>query len=174
MMTETKSSPFSVALIVLAVVLAGIVHIAMLGAQRESIQAVLAAAEATTMVEAMKARETVLIAQANQGGLDGDVRAGALGEAARLRQGKLSNQPGAPREAGIDAIAARIAGLRAQAGDASSRSGWLGLAESALLLGILLLALSQVMAAPMLLWCGAGLALAGMALAAAAVMGVIV
>jgi hypothetical protein len=64
----------------------------------------LAAAEATTMVEAMKARETVLIAQANQGGLDGDVRAGALGEATRLRQGKVTGQPGAPQEAGIDAI----------------------------------------------------------------------
>lgn len=172
-MTDTKSSSPHVVLIVLASVLAGIVHIAMLGAQRESIQAALAAAEATTMVEAMKARETMLIAQANAGGLDGDVRAGALGEAARLRQGKLSAQPGAPQEAGIDAIAARITGLRAQAGAASSRSGWLGLGESLLLLAILLLALSQIMAARDLLWFGAGLGVSGVLVAAAAGLGVL-
>ncbi|MBN9144845.1 MULTISPECIES: DUF4337 family protein [unclassified Novosphingobium] len=170
-MTETKSSPLSVALIVLAVVLSGIIHIAMLSAQREGIQAALAAADATTMVEAMKARETMLIAQANQGGLDGDVRAGALGEAAVLRQGKLSAQPGGPRAPGIDAIATRIAGLRAEASSAAERSGQLGLAESALLLGILLLALSQIMAARLFLWLGAGLGLAGIALAALGVLG---
>lgn len=172
-MSETKTSPLSVALIVLLAVLSGIVHVAMLGAQRESIQAALAAAEATTMVEAMKARETVLIAQANQGGLDADVRAGALGEAARLRLGKLSNQPGAPREAGIDAIAARIAGLREEAGHASSRAGWLGLGQSALLLGLLLAALAQIMAARVLLGLGALLGLAGVALAVAGAVGVL-
>lgn len=158
---------------VLAVVLAGIIHIAMLAAQRESIQAALAVAEATTMVETMKARETVLIAQANLGGLDGDVRAGALGEAARLRMGKITGQPGAPREAGIDAIAARIAGLRDQAEAASSRAGWLGLGQSALLLCVLLLAFSHIMAARVLTVLGAALGLAGVCVAAAAVGGVL-
>ena len=172
-MTETKSSPLYAALIVLTVVLAGIVHVAMLSAQRESIQAALAAAEATTMVEAMKARETVLIAQANQGGLDGDVRAGALGEATRLRQGKVTGQPGAPQEAGIDAISTRISGLRDQAGAASSRSGWLGLGESVMLLAILLLVLSQIMAAPFLLWSGAVLGAMGVVVSAAAGLGVL-
>lgn len=173
-MTDSKPSQPAVALILVAAVLLSIIHIGVMSAQRESLQAALAAADATTMVEAMKARETVLIAQANQGGLDGDVRAGALGEAARLRQGKLTGQPGHPQEAGIDAIAAKISALHAQAGAAAGRAGMMGLGESALLLGILLLALAQIMAARVLLWCGAGLGLAGIALVAAAVLGVIV
>jgi hypothetical protein len=97
--------------------------------RKESIQAALAAAEATTMVEAMKARETVLIAQANQGGLDGDV---ALALWARRRVCVRARSPDSRRAAGgrdrrdLD----RISGLRDQAGAASSRSGWLGLGES--------------------------------------------
>ena len=123
----------------LAVLLA-IIHLGTAAAQRESMQAALAASDSFSAAQAMIARETVLIAHANAPGLDRDVRAGELVEAMRLRHGA-----GASGRSGIEQMTARSTQLRAQSQAAAARAGGLALGESALQLAFLLLAVALVL-----------------------------
>ncbi len=119
----------------LAVLLA-IIHLGTAAAQRESMQAALAASDSFSAAQAMIARETVLIAHANAPGLDRDVRAGELVQAMRLRH---------DTSAGIEQMTARSTQLRAQSQAAAARAGGLALGESALQLAILMLAVALVL-----------------------------
>jgi hypothetical protein len=124
----------------LAVLLA-IIHLGTVAAQRESMQAALAASDSFSAAQAMIARETVLLAHANAPGLDRDVRAGELVEAMRLRH----EAGGGNRAGGIEQMTARSAQLRAQSQAAAARAGGLALGESALQLAILMLAVALVL-----------------------------
>jgi len=160
----TSPEPFSrrpVALIGALAVLAVIVHLGTAAAQRESMQASLAASDAFVMAANLQARETVMMAHANTPGLDRDVRAGALGDVMRLRQGEM----------GLEAIKARHDMLRAQAQAAAARAGGLGLGEAVLLLAILLLAASEAAASGALARLGQVLGGVGVVVALAAAVG---
>jgi hypothetical protein len=163
----TKAPRMPVMVAGLAVLLV-ILHLGTVAAQRESLQASLAASDANTMVQSMSARETVLIAHANQGGLDADVRSDSLAQVQRLRQGSVAGQ--GMRSAGIDELEARVKQLRAQAEAAADRSGWLGLGETGVVLALLLLAFAQMLGGRMLVWLGGALALSGVLAAVAGVL----
>jgi len=125
------------ALIAALAVLLTLLHLGMIAAQREGLQAAMAASDAFVAAERLKASESVVIAQANMPGLDRDVRADALAQASRLRQGERP-------ENSIAALESRHQALRAQSQSAATRASGLALGEMALLLAILLLAVGEM------------------------------
>jgi len=160
-MTSPEPSRRPVVLMAALAVLAVIIHLGTIAAQRESMQASLAASDAFVMAANLQARETIIMAHANTPGLDRDVRAGALGEALALRQG----------DQGLDAVKTRHDALRVQAEAAAARSGGLGLGEAALLLAILLLAVGEILPSLALARAGLGLGALGLLAALAATIG---
>ena len=161
MTSPEPSSRRPVVVIGALAVLAVIIHLGTIAAQRESMQASLAASDAFVMAANLQARETVMMAHANTPGLDRDVRAGALGEAMALRQG----------EQGLEAVKARHDTLRAQAQAAAARAGGLGLGEAALLLAILLLAVGEMISSRALARGAVALGGVGLLVALAAALG---
>ena len=161
MTSPEPSSRRPVVVIGALAVLAVIIHLGTIAAQRESMQASLAASDAFVMAANLQARETVMMAHANTPGLDRDVRAGALGEAMALRQG----------EQGLEAVKARHDTLRAQAQTAAARAGGLGLGEAALLLAILLLAVGEMISSRALARGAVALGGVGLLVALAAALG---
>lgn len=125
-------------------VLLVVIHLGTLAAGRQSLQASLAASDAFAALQSRETRETVLIAQANTPGLDRDVRAGALGEAAALRQGRE----------GIPALKSEYEAARAHAELATWRAGYQGFGETGLMLAILLLAIGQILPSRAVMWGG--------------------
>jgi hypothetical protein len=159
---ELSTNQRSATLIAGLAVLLGVVHLGTMAAQREGLQAALAASDAFVGLENLKARESVIMAHANSPGLDRDVRAGALAEAMRLRSGE---------NGGMDALAARHAALREQSQRAAARAGGLGLGETGLGIAILLIALGEMLGQVVLARVGLGIALAGVVAGLIAAMG---
>ncbi len=145
----------AVAVIAALAVLMAILHLGTLAAQRQSMQAALAASDTFTAAEHLKARESLLIASANSAGLDRDVRADMLGEAMSLRKQGIGGQ-------GIAALESHHLALRAEAQSSANRAGGLGLAEAGLGLAILMVALGEMLASVVLARLGLGLGAAGL------------
>jgi hypothetical protein len=109
-----------------------LVHFALGHVQQGAMAATIATTDARVAYEAQRLRQSVLFAHANMPGLDRDVRAAELGEAAAMGQGK-----------GIGALRADLEHIREGAEDLNARAHGVELAEAALQLAILLVAASM-------------------------------
>lgn len=152
-----KQGALTIGVMALALLL---VHFALGHVQQGAMAATLASTDARVAYEAQKLRQSVLFAHANMPGLDRDVRAAELAEAAAMGQGK-----------GAEALQADLTAIRQTAASLSGRAHGLELAEAALQLAILLMAAGMAASSPWIMRGGMGVAALGVVLAALAGLG---
>jgi hypothetical protein len=138
-----------------------LVHFALGHVQQGAMAATIATTDARVAYEAQRLRQSVLFAHANMPGLDRDVRAAELGEAAAMGQGK-----------GVGALRADLEHIREGAEDLNARAHGLELAEAALQLAILLVAASMAASSRWVMRIGVAVAALGVVLAVLSALGV--
>jgi hypothetical protein len=155
---EAPMGPLMTGVIALALLL---VHFSLGHVQQGAMAATIAASDAQIALEAQKLRQSVLFAHANQPGLDRDVRANEMAEAAAMGQGR-----------GITGLTEDLQKLRDAAQHESARARVIELAEVALELAILLMAAAMAGQSRRIMFGAGTVAALGVVLAALAGIGI--
>ncbi|MDE2301743.1 MAG: DUF4337 family protein [Sphingomonadales bacterium] len=164
-LAERRFGDHAALLVGVFAVLLAIVHLLAAAAARDSLLASIEASDSFAYMQAKVVRETVLLTASRMPGLESETRANELGEAVRLRQ------PDA-RGHGIDQLEDEGTRLRRRSTDLARASANYGLAESALQLAILLLAVAMAMNSARALRIAAAVAGGGVLVALLTLIGV--
>jgi hypothetical protein len=145
-------------------VLLAVIHVEAASSARESLLRTVKASDTYNYMEAKIIRESLLKTEAQNPSFDAATKAAMLKEAARLRNPDAAGH-------GIVQLQKTADQLRDE-GEAASKSGeWFELAETAMQVAIVLLSIALVARSTAIVAGAAGLALAGVIIAAATAMG---
>jgi hypothetical protein len=145
-------------------VLLAVIHVEAASSARESLLRTVKASDTYNYMEAKIIRESLLKTEAQNPSFDAATKAAMLKEAARLRDPDAAGH-------GIVQLQKTADQLRDE-GEAASKSGeWFELAETAMQVAIVLLSIALVARSTAIVAGAAGLALAGVIIAAATAMG---
>ena len=145
-------------------VLLAVIHVEAASSARESLLRTVKASDTYNYMEAKIIRESLLKTEAQNPSFDAATKAAMLKEAARLRNPDAAGH-------GIVQLQKTADQLRDE-GEAASKSGeWFELAETAMQVSIVLLSIALVARSTAIVAGAAGLALAGVIIAAATAMG---
>ena len=145
-------------------VLLAVIHVEAASSARESLLRTVKASDTYNYMEAKIIRESLLKTEAQNPSFDAATKAAMLKEAARLRDPDAAGH-------GIVQLQKTADQLRDE-GEAASKSGeWFELAETAMQVSIVLLSIALVARSTAIVAGAAGLALAGVIIAAATAMG---